>query len=739
MNSLFAFIAEIAETPPVAEGAAGNPPPYQHVLYSYIFDFSAVICLVLVAILIKRNWMRLDGWLCAITSATIGLWLYGLGHYFTPIKEPEVQLLWARVTLSCAMMIPVFYLHTMVALVGRLKDQRWVLVAAYVTGLLVIGLIWSPIGNFRTEPRAFLHHYVVVKPWYPLLMAQIMLWPIYTIVLMVRSLKNLVGFRKLQILYLIFITVAIHLTTSTVLMPMQANVNLPPYGMILVPIELMLLGYAFLRVRLMDFSQAASRILLLTITGTVAVLVGLVPIVIMGFVKQDYFTQDQIFLIFALIIAVAVGVAHLVPKIAPYLEETVRGKLFSHQYQYQQSMLDIINKLTQIPDVQTVLDNVLEASLQYVRVQRAALYLEDPITGAYVLRADSPPMALIGGVREMPPSAALIKRLNVSARAIVRDEVMRQPSLTLEFRRGPVIEDMDRIGAKVIVPLVHKDWVAGFLVLDNRRLGEVFTTMDIELLETLGRETAVALHHRRKEQQIMSSERLITLGTVAAGIAHEVRNPLASISTFAALMAEKGDDPQFREEFSRIVQGDVERIKKVISTVLAFSRPSNVDTQACDINEIVKQSMSLAKPSTKGKAALITTDFKPTPPVQINEHQIVQVIINLLSNAMDAVPVEGGRIKVATQLLSSDGERNPRRGQNYVVVEIGDNGQGIPPNIQERMFQPFYTTKKGGTGLGLAISQKIANDHGGFILLESKVGVGTTFRVHFPVASGIKI
>jgi signal transduction histidine kinase len=736
MNRYFAAIAEIAETPPpIAQEAEAYP----HVLYSYMFDFSAVICLVMVAILIKRNWMRLDGWLCALTSATIGLWLYGLGHYFTPIKDPEIQLLWARVTLSCAMLIPVFYLHTMVALVGRLRDQRWILVAAYVVGALMVGLVWSPIGNFRTEPRAFLHHYVVVKPWYPLLVSQIMLWPIYTIVLMVRSLKNLVGFKKLQILYLIFITVAIHLTTSTVLMPMQANVNLPPYGMILVPFELLLLGYAFLRVRLMDFSQAASRVLLLTITGTVAVLAGLVPIIIMGFVKKDYFTQDQIFLIFALIVIVAVGVAHLVPKISPYLEETVRGKLFSQQYQYQQSMLEIINKLTQIPDVQTVLDNVLEAALQYVGVQRAAIYLEDPITGAYVLRAESPPMALLGGVREVPPSAALVRRLHVSARAIVRDELMRQSSLTLEFRRGPVIEDMDSIGAKVVVPLVHKDWVAGFLVLDNRRSGEVFTTMDVELLETLGRETAVALHHRRKEQQIMSSERLITLGTVAAGIAHEVRNPLASISTFASLMAEKGDDPQFREEFSRIVQADVERIKKVISTVLAFSRPSNVDTQACDINEVVKQAMSLAKPSTKGKQAFITTDFKPTPPVQINEHQIVQVILNLVSNAMDAVPVEGGRIKVSTQLLTSEGERNPRRGQNYVVVEVTDNGQGIPPNIQERMFQPFYTTKKGGTGLGLAISQKIANDHGGFILLESKVGVGTTFRVHLPVASGIKI
>jgi signal transduction histidine kinase len=739
MNTFFDALAENAATPPVASGTDAAADAYPHILYSYIFDFSAIICLVLVAILIKRNWMRLEGWLCAVTTATIGMWLFGLGHYFMPIKNPDEQLLWARVTLSCAMLIPVFYLHTMVALVGRLKDQRWALAAAYVAGALMVGLIWSPLGNLRTEPRAFLHHYVVVKPWYPLLMAQIMSWPIYTIVLMVRSLKTLVGFKKLQILYLIFITVAMHLTTSTVLMPMQANVNMPPYGMILVPMELMLLGYAFLRVRLMDFSQAASRILLLTITGTVAVLVGLVPIVIMGLVRQDYFTQDQIFLILALIIAVAVGVAYFVPKLSPYLEETVRGRLFSQQYQYQQSMLDIINKLTQIPDVQTVLDNVLEAALRYVGVHRAAIYLEDPITGDYVLRAESPPMAVLGSVREVPPSAALIKRLHVSARAIVYDELMRQSSLTLEFRRGPVIEDMDSIGAKVIVPLVHKDWVAGFLALDNRRNGAVFTTMDIELLETLGRETAVALHHRRKEQQIMSSERLITLGTVAAGIAHEVRNPLASISTFAALMGEKGDDPKFREEFSKIVQSDVERIKKVISTVLAFSRPSNVDTQPCDINEVVKQALSLAKPGTQGKQAFVTTEFKPTPPVQINEQQIVQVIINLLSNAMDAVPVEGGRIKVSTYLLTSEGERNPRRGQNYVVVEVTDNGQGIPPNIQERLFQPFYTTKKGGTGLGLAISQKIANDHGGFILLESKVGVGTTFCVHLPVASGIKI
>jgi signal transduction histidine kinase len=731
MNGIWGTMLAAAAAAPASDSGQSRE------LYSYIFVVSAVECLVMVAILIKRNWNRFEGWLCAATSGTIGLWLFGLAHYFWPIESSEEQLIWARVTLSCAMMIPVFYFHTMVALVGRQRNQRWALLAAYASGLAMVALVWGN-EDFYTEPRAFLHHYVVTRPWYPLLMAQIVSWPIYTIFLMLKSLKNLVGYKKLQILYLIFITTAIHLTTSTVLMPMQANINVPPYGMILVPFELVLLGYAFLKVRLMDFSQAASRVLLFTLTLVVSVIVGLIPIFIAGFVKKDYFNDEQIFLILALIVFVAIGVAYLVPKISPYLEETVRGKLFSQQYQYQQSMLGIINRLTQIPDVQTVLDHVLEACLQYVGVGRAAIFLEDPVTASYTLRAESPPLALIGSVREMPPSAALVRRLHQSARALVRDELMRSSTLSTDFRRRPVIEDMDSIGAKVVIPLVYKDWVAGFLALDNRRNGEAFTTMDIELLETLGKEAAVALHHRRKEQQILSSERLITLGTVAAGIAHEVRNPLASIATFASLMAEKGDDPQFRKEFSEIVTADVERIKKVISTVLAFSRPANVDTQLLDVNHVVKQAMQLAKPSTTGKQALISTDLKPLPPVQINEHQIVQVILNLVSNAMDAVPVEGGRIKVATYLLSSEGERNPRHGQNYVVIEVADNGGGIPPNIQQRLFQPFYTTKKGGTGLGLAISQKIANDHGGFILLESKVGQGATFRVHLPVASEAK-
>jgi two-component system nitrogen regulation sensor histidine kinase GlnL len=700
--------------------------------YFYIFAFSALECVLLSGILVKRNWGRTEGWLGGVALLVMGFWLFGLGHYFLPLDD-EQAFMWARATLTAAMLIPAFYLHAMCVMANIEQSQRRAILIAYGVGVVLTALIWSDLMGLKIVPQTFLHHYVHLKPWYPLLMVQIVGLPIYTVWLMVRTVRQLAGYKRLQIYYLIFITVAIHLTTTTVLIPMQFGIHLPPYGVILLPFELALLGYAFVRVRLMDFSQATSKVLLYTVTLVMAILVGLVPIWITGFVNPEFLNQAQIFFVLWLVTLVGFGVALMVPRLSPYLEETVRGRFFSQQYRYQQSMMDVIGKLSAVADIQSMLDNVVDAVLQYVGVTRVSIYLEDDVTGVFVARAWNPPKGLPPKVRELLPSSALIKQLKSRPHAILKEELARSTS----FPRGQtesIMEELQQLGATMAVPLIHKNWLVGILTTSSRSSGEMFSAMDIELLESLGREMAIAVHHRKMENQIMKSERLITLGTVAAGIAHEIRNPLASIGTFAALMNEKGSDASFRDEFGRVVAADVERINNVINTVLAFSRPANVDTKPHNLAEIVEQSLVLLKPSMKDKNVPIELAVQHVPQVRINPQQIVQVLLNLIKNAVDAVPAQSGKVMVSVYVLITNADRKNSETPHYVVVEVSDNGPGVPENILQQLFQPFFTTKKGGTGLGLAISQKIASDHGGFITAENRATQGAVFRLHLPIA-----
>jgi signal transduction histidine kinase len=238
--------------------------------------------------------------------------------------------------------------------------------------------------------------------------------------------------------------------------------------------------------------------------------------------------------------------------------------------------------------------------------------------------------------------------------------------------------------------------------------------------------------YRRSEDQVSRKNRLIELGTIAAGVAHEIRNPLASIKTFAQLMPERMDDPEFKNEFSKLVLKDVDRITKVIESMLAFARPAQVNIMEQPSNDLVEEAILLVQPRLKAKRIELTRGFHGNPIVKVDKHQILQVLVNLLSNAADALPTQG-KIRVSTGVGQLDIVGGGNGNRNFAVIEVSDNGPGIPPAVRNRLFDPFFTTKKEGTGLGLSISQKIARDHGGAITVSSVEGKGTTFQVNLPL------
>ncbi|HZN50379.1 MAG TPA: ATP-binding protein [Methylomirabilota bacterium] len=242
---------------------------------------------------------------------------------------------------------------------------------------------------------------------------------------------------------------------------------------------------------------------------------------------------------------------------------------------------------------------------------------------------------------------------------------------------------------------------------------------------------------RQLESDLQRSDRLAALGTLAAGLAHEIKNPLTSLLTFSRHLERKFDDRNFRERFGSVVPRELERINGIVERLLELARPARLSFALVRLPELLERAVELYADQLADRHIEIVREYaRDVPPVQADKEALYRVFVNLVANALDAMP-RGGRLIARAGWVSGGDPLPParRRAANRVKVEIEDTGTGIEPSETDRIFNPFYTTRSGGTGLGLALAHKIVQDHGGRISFTSAPGRGTTFTIVLPLVA----
>ncbi len=238
---------------------------------------------------------------------------------------------------------------------------------------------------------------------------------------------------------------------------------------------------------------------------------------------------------------------------------------------------------------------------------------------------------------------------------------------------------------------------------------------------------------RELEEQVRRSDRLAALGVLAAGVAHEVRNPLVGIRAAAQLMEGEPNFPPSLQEFTGIIIREVDRLNRLVGDLLAFAGHRPLRIQPCNVNQVVEEALRLEECGLQTGGVTIVRRYDPeVPAVAGDPERLLQVFLNLIRNGAEAMAGGAGELQVRTRF-----ERVAPQcgGRSAAVVEIGDRGPGIPPEVQAQLFNPFFTTKDGGTGLGLPISLRIVEEHGGAIEVQSQMGQGATFRALLPIAT----
>jgi signal transduction histidine kinase len=226
---------------------------------------------------------------------------------------------------------------------------------------------------------------------------------------------------------------------------------------------------------------------------------------------------------------------------------------------------------------------------------------------------------------------------------------------------------------------------------------------------------------KKMEEQMSNSEKLASIGRLAAGIAHEIGNPLTSIFSFVQILREIEHD-EFKKESLQTIHFHINRISEILKQLSGFTKMPLGEAKECQVNDVIETSINLIQYDKKAREITMKKDLaSQLPAVTADCNQLSQVFVNLILNAIDAMP-QGGVLTVRSRVSGDD-----------IVIQFQDSGVGIPPEDLIKIFDPFYTTKEKGTGLGLAVSYNIVKKMNGTLTVESEVGQGTTFTVSLPV------
>jgi hypothetical protein len=390
--------------------------------------------------------------------------------------------------------------------------------------------------------------------------------------------------------------------------------------------------------------------------------------------------------------------------------------------------------------------------------------------------------ALVGGVYVRLSLADVMKGIIVSQRLILLLVLLDGMVIVLfgSFLLSRIIVRPLKQLVRATEGIARGDYDQSIILADSNEIGQLadaFREMTGRLRESQCDveqyvESLEIANERLQQTQmeLIRSEKLASIGRFAAGVAHEVGNPLGAILGYTSILQKDLHDGSEAHEYLRRIEVEIQRINKIIRELLDFSRPSVVEIKEVDLNRVIENCLSLLSFQKSFKNVEPSLRLKKDlPRVEVDEAQIQQVFVNLIINAVDAMP-DGGTLTVWTEdyilqkipKLGRDGARRRkddpadsdythlrrsqrapsgssvfRMGGRVVCASITDTGTGIRPEDLQRIFDPFFTTKdpNRGTGLGLSISIKILESFGGSIEVESEVGQGSTFRVLLPVSA----
>ncbi|OGR53200.1 MAG: hypothetical protein A2049_05985 [Elusimicrobia bacterium GWA2_62_23] len=390
---------------------------------------------------------------------------------------------------------------------------------------------------------------------------------------------------------------------------------------------------------------------------------------------------------------------------------------------------DIAKVIFSTPKPEDQLRVIIDAVTRILKADESLLVLPD--------RDGKPRIAVSEGLDD---DAGRASRLEMCSRVMLQPasaakslQLVESPSLDKKFSD---IKGLERVKFSLFLPLVEDNKPVGLININRDADEAYFTEDDMQRARIFGSLVNLALRNsslyrqlQETQGQLIQAEKMSALGQLAGGLAHEINNPLSGILGLTQLVLESTDKNSQNFADLKEIEKAVFRCKKIIVSLLSFSRQEKTRTEPVNVNEVIEETLTLCARQMELKHVKIVRRLAPgLPMVNADFQQLMQVFLNMFTNARDAMP-DGGELAIETRLLKTPA------GSEVIMTSISDTGAGINPDIVDKIFDPFFTTKPvgKGTGLGLSVCMGIIHKHNGSIKAQSEPGKGSTFTVSLPV------
>ncbi len=493
--------------------------------------------------------------------------------------------------------------------------------------------------------------------------------------------------------------------------------SLPPVGALLSAVAVYFMYHTIVESRLLDMHELWSRLFTLVLSALALVAIDGITLGWFGtFTDHPLHGTFQIFL----------GSMVFLAAYDPVREHLAwfSNRLFNQRgAQLTEVLVGLRNRIPTVISTAGLIDVLLSRLHASGRVPKCSVYLWDPRLQTFSCAghrgfADQQPLAAIAATPFAEPLAG-------DEPWYFRGTVTRLARTDKDWADKLAL--MDAMGADLTIPFLSRGVVLGWLQLRDEDWSDGFSADEIERLADIAELVSIVLSNIHDFQALEEKHRLAALGAMAAGLAHEIRNPLAGIKGAAQLLQSEGL-PAESKEMLQVVLDETDRLNAVVSQFLDYARPFELTRDVDHINALVAHVLVLVRAQGLSKGVTIVDDLAgDLPALPLDRTRLAQVLLNLCQNGLQAMP-SGGTLRVITR------RRVNRANDPVVEIAVSDTGVGIDPADTEKLFVPFFTTKKEGTGLGLPICQRIVQAHGGEIDVHSVHGRGATFTVRLPLS-----
>lgn len=673
-----------------------------------------MLALAIAASILLRGRPRRPQFLFAALAGDVGLWYLAQWQFHMGRGD-----FWERSTAVLAVLLPQFALHLFEAIVpqGGKRPPLLRVAGALAVPMLVLVLTGHRYGVVRGLVFLYVFGLIAAGLWS---LAQ-------------RGEQSGSRATQRRVRFLVSIG-ALAAAFSLADFLWFIGAPLPPVSAVLSIVFLFALSESLIRARLVDLYDILGQLLVSTALAFCLAGIFYVFVVLLGGFETMYLGA----------ILGAIVILFLFEPLREKAESYTHKVIFRERVDLERAVQRARRALVNVLEVKEMQQVVLSALEESRRATGAALYVRDPLGRDFELGASFGPAA--PPRIEVSTARPLFERLD-SAASVAFEEVAHQVA---ERRRAGLLRDAEadeRLLASIEVLGPFKqglclgvygdghELMALLLVVDDR-MRDAFSADEVSLLESLAVQMGVVLENSRQHRRLQERDRLAALGQMAAGLAHEVKNPLGAIKGAAQLLGDPSGklDPQNRE-FVGIILEEVERLDRVVGSVLDYARPSKGDLGAVDVNAVVRRTITVLASDPAEQWDIRTDLAEDLPLARADAEQLRQVLINLIRNAVQAMAGRG-RVFVSTRLRPARPSLAGTPEQHaFVEISVRDEGPGIAPHVLEKLFVPFFTTKPTGTGLGLAISQRAVEEMGGRIEVHSRPGTGSTFTVVLPLPS----